>query len=329
MNASSPSQLTTRPYYRVRRHRRCRLCRFLANSDTAGLRSKGYVPRVVLHLFDARVRYPRRRRRRLCRVLAASDGVGLKSTGRVSRSTLCLIDAPRSPSPPPSPPTLSFPCRLTWGGPQTHGTYPPQHPPPRRRPRSPSPPPLPPTLSFSRRFTWGASQIHGTCPPQHPLPRRRPRSPSPPASPSTEVSTVVLKWKGHVPCIALCFVNARARRPAAAPADFAVSLRIELGLASNEQDVPPAASSALSPPALTVPAAVGTDLAVSSLIHPGWASNQRDMFPAPPSASSTAALATIAAVAADLACRIGHPVSLHPELTHRAPSSEFMAVSNV
>ncbi|KAF7323501.1 hypothetical protein MSAN_02534600 [Mycena sanguinolenta] len=34
--------------------------------------------------------------------------MGLKSTGRVPRSTLCLIDAPRSPSPPPSPPTLRF-----------------------------------------------------------------------------------------------------------------------------------------------------------------------------------------------------------------------------
>ncbi|KAF7341080.1 hypothetical protein MSAN_02094100 [Mycena sanguinolenta] len=313
MNASSPPQLTTRPYYRVRRHRRCRLCRFLANSDTAGLRSKGYVPRVVLHFFDARVRYPRRRRRRLCRVLAASDGVGLKSTGRVSRSTLCLINAPRSPSPPPSPPTLSFPCRLTWGGPQTHGTYPPQHPPPRRRPRSPSPPPLPPTLSFSRRFTWGASQIHGTCPPQHPVPRRRPRSPSPPASPSTEP-----RWSS----------NGRDMYPASpsassTPALVVPTLPFPCGLSwgwpQMNRMYPPAASSALSPPALTVPAAVGTDLA----------SNQRDMFPAPPSASSTAALATIAAVAADLACRIGHPVSLHPELTHCAPSSEFMAVSDV
>ncbi|KAF7342724.1 hypothetical protein MSAN_02030300 [Mycena sanguinolenta] len=114
---------------------------------------------------------------------------------------------------------------------------------------------------------------------------------------------------------------------ATAPTNFAVSLRIELGLASKQRDVSPAAPSALSTAALTIPAAVATDLAVSSLIHPGWASNQRDVFLTPPSASSTPVLATIATVAADWACQIGHTASSAPRA--HALCSEFMGVGDV
>ncbi|KAF7336560.1 hypothetical protein MSAN_02288200 [Mycena sanguinolenta] len=129
---------------------------------------------------------------------------------------------PRSPFPPPSPPTLSFPCRFNWGWPQIEGKSPPRLPPLRRRPRSMSPPPSPPTLLFARRFTWRGPQINRTSPPHcPPIPQPFSR----------------LFSHGRPQMEGTCTLHRPPLRRH--PADFAVSLPIELGLAANERDVSP------------------------------------------------------------------------------------------
>ncbi|KAF7325379.1 hypothetical protein MSAN_02515200 [Mycena sanguinolenta] len=139
---------------------------------------------------------------------------------------------------------------------------------------------------------------------------------------------------------------------AAVAVDLAIFSRIQPRWASNGRDVYPASASASSTPALVVPPPPLPTLPFPCRLT--WARAHcprrrrhrscRFLADSPRAGLKSTGrvprttLRLVDGCARDhrrrrrrlgSACRIGHPVSLHLELTHRAPSSEFMAVGDV